>query len=140
MEVITHSGKVEGLCSYGLVGTILQQRSRGPPNIGPVKLARFLAEISMRARGTDELPTDLISTLLSAVQANADNAEGRALAKACLALIECEGEISEEDLLTLGRDSLLLIDRFAAERLRLRYKREDLELLTRMLRELVEVD
>lgn len=105
-----------------------------------MKLARFLAEISIRARGTDRLPTDLINSIFSAVQANADNAEGRALAKACLALIECEGEISDEDLSALSTESLVLIDRFAAERLRLRYKREDLEFLSGMLKELVEVE
>ena len=101
-----------------------------------MKLARFLAEISVRARGTDRLTWDPVNAILSAVLAGGPSySERMVLAKACLAIIDCEGEMSDSDLWTIGSDSLLLIDKFASERLRLRYAREDLAFISSQLKE-----
>jgi hypothetical protein len=108
------------------------------PNIARVKLARFLAEISVRARGTDRLTWDPVNAILSAVLAGGPSYSERiALAKACLAIIDCKGDIAESDLWTIGSDSLLLIDKFAAERLRLRYAREDLDFISAQLKDFI---
>ena len=101
-----------------------------------MKLARFLAEISVRARGTDRLTWDPVNAILSAVLAGGPSYSERiVLAKACLAIIDCEGEMSDADLWTIGSDSLLLIDKFAAERLRLRYPRDDLNFISSQLKQ-----
>ena len=103
-----------------------------------MRLARFLAEISVRARGTDRLTWDPVNAILSAVLAGGPSYNERvALAKACLAIIDCQGEISDADLWAIRGDSLLLIDKFAAERLRLRYAREDLDFIATQLKEFV---
>lgn len=103
-----------------------------------MKLARFLAEISVRAEGTDRLTWDPVNAILSAVLAGGPSYSERvALAKACLAIIDCQGEIPDSDLWAIGGDSLLLIDKFAAERLRLRYPREDLDFIASQLKEFV---
>ena len=107
-------------------------------NIPCVKLARFLAEISVRARGTDRLNWDPVNAILATVLAGGPSYDERvALAKACLAIIDCEGEIRDADLGALRSDSLLLIDKFAAERLRLKYPRADLEFISTQLKEFV---
>ena len=103
-----------------------------------MKLARFLAEISVRSRGTDRLTWDPVNAILSAILAGGPSYNERmAMAKACVAIIECQGEIADADLWTISSDSLLLIDKFAAERLRLRYAREDLDFISTQLKEFI---
>ena len=107
-------------------------------NIQRMKLARFLAEISVRARGTDRLNWDPVNAILATVLAGGPSYDERvALAKACLAIIACEGDIKDAELWVLRSDSLLLIDKFASERLRLRYPRADLDFISTQLREFV---
>ena len=103
-----------------------------------MKLARFLAEISVRARGTDRLNWDPVNAILATVLAGGPSYNERvALAKACLAIIACEGELADAELWVLRSDSLLLIDKFASERLRLRYPRADLDFISAQLQAFV---
>ena len=103
-----------------------------------MRLARFLAEISVRAHGSDRITWDPVNAILSAVLAGGPSYNERvALANACLVIIDCEGEIPDSDLRAMGSDSVLLIDKFAAERLRLRYRREDLDFIASELKQFV---
>ena len=102
-----------------------------------MNLPRFLAEVSVRARVTDRTVADPIGAIVSRLCAYPRSIESKALAKACLAVIECEGEITESELGALGRDALLLLDRFSTERFRLRYKRRELDSIAATLKELV---
>lgn len=101
-----------------------------------MKLVDFLDEVRIR-RGTP-VPTDLdpIGVILARIGMNPDSPESRALAKACLAVIACEGEMTVADLWALGKDARGLFKAFAHNCLTSRYPSEDLEVYVRWLRDM----
>ena len=101
-----------------------------------VKTPRFLAELSVRAKTLNRVVAEPIGALIYRICGTWNTPEGPALATAFLALIECEGDISEAQLNALSPDSLALLDTFATNRLRLKYDRRQLNLVAMTVREM----
>jgi len=99
-----------------------------------MKLARFLAEVRRRTKTTIPDEIDPIGLILARVGMHPGTLESKALAKATLAVIAHEGEMTEQNLWALSADALGLLDRFAIERLSQRYRPQDLEAFTKRLR------
>jgi hypothetical protein len=78
-----------------------------------MNLARFLAEVSTRARATTPADVDPIGIILTRLGVNPNTIESRALRKATLAVIATEGAMSDKDIWALGTDALALPDAFA---------------------------
>ena len=104
-----------------------------------MKVVDFLDEVRIR-RGTP-VPTDLdpIGIILARIGMNQNAAESRALAKACLAVIACEGELTDADLWALGKDARGLFRAFAHNCLTSRYRVEDLERVAGRLRDIARI-
>jgi hypothetical protein len=101
-----------------------------------MKLARFLAEVRVRARTPIPADVDPIGIILTRVGVNPHTVESNALRNATLAVIATEGKMSDNDLWALGADALGLLDPFAAYRLAGRYSARELEIYGDSLAEL----
>lgn len=100
-------------------------------------LARFLVEVRKRSR-TELMPEiDALGVLLARVAMNRYNGEGRALARAAIAVVHEDREIPEADLWALGRDALGMLDAFAAKRQANGYALELLDIVADRLRALM---
>jgi len=99
-----------------------------------LRLARFLAEVRVRARTEIPPEIDPIGIIMLRVGLHPNTPESRALTKATLAVIAMDGEMNEVDLWSLSSDALGLLDAFAEQRLTGRYSKEALDIVAARLR------
>ena len=90
-----------------------------------MKLARFLARLSIQSgdfrSSGPAAPDESLIAILERLLIDPGTLESQALLKSVIAIIECEGELSDVDLHSLSRKSIHLLDQFAKDRLALRY-------------------
>ena len=105
-----------------------------------MRLAKFLAEVSLRAQVSNHFSSSGVQHSLHAILDRLlvypTTLESQVLLKATLAVIECEGELSDADLMALSKDALRLLDRFAADRLALKFEYKTLNAVGEQLKEL----